>query len=215
MTTRETENLIGALSAEVRPVKPLAGPISRALRYLAFAAPCLLAIALFYGPSEMFLARLNQPVFMVPWLASVLTGILATVAVFHLSVPGAPRWLFLLPIPPLAVWLGTLGAGCLGELVAYGYSHIGTSWHCVQVILQTSIPLGLVLGWMLRKAAPLAPVATGAWAALAVSAFASATLETFHSLDTATMILLWHGTAVAAVAAIGAVIGKSALRLPV
>lgn len=213
--TRSTEDLIGALSAEVRPVKPLAAPMARAGRYLVFAALCLFAIALHYGPSETFLARLNQPGFMVPWIASILTGVLAILAVFHLAVPGTPRWIYLLPIPPLAVWLGTLGAGCLEELIAQGTSHIGTSWHCVMVIMQTSIPLGLVLGWMLRKAAPLAPVATGAWAALAVSAFASATLETFHSLDTATMILLWHGTAVLAVAAVGAVTGRRGLRLPV
>ena len=84
------------------------------------------------------------------------------------------------------------------------------------VILQIEYPAGLgVSAGCCASAAPLAPVATGAWAALAVAAFASATLETFHSLDTATMILLWHGTAVAAVAAIGAVTGKRALRLPV
>jgi hypothetical protein len=211
----ETENLIGALSQDVRPVRPLDAPMARALRYLAFAAPCLLAFALYQGPSAVFLARLEQPEFLIPWIASVLTGVLATIAVFHLAVPGTPRWLYLLPVPPLVVWLGSLGAGCLGELIAQGTSHIGTSWHCMQVILLTSVPLGLVLGWMLRRAAPLAPIATGAWAALAVSAFASATLETFHSLDSATMILLWHGTAVLGVAAIGAVTGKRALRLPV
>ncbi|MFY7781069.1 MAG: NrsF family protein, partial [Tagaea sp.] len=101
------------------------------------------------------------------------------------------------------------------ELLAHGAAHLETSWHCVQVIVQTSVPLGLVLGWMLRRAAPLAPVATGALAALAVAAFASATLETFHSLQTATMLLLWHVTSVGAMAAIGAAAGKRTLRLPV
>lgn len=212
---RDTDNLIGALSAELRPVRPLDPPRARAGKFLAVAGACLLAIALYYGPSDVFRARLDAPAFLIPWLASIATGVAATIAVFHLAVPGTPRWVFWLPVPPLAVWLATLGAGCLEELLAHGTAHLGTSWHCVQVIAQTSLPLGLVLGWMLRRAAPMAPVATGALAALAVSAFASATLETFHSLQTATMILLWHGTTVAIVAGIGAVWGKRALRLPV
>lgn len=212
---RDTEKLIDALSGNLRPVRPLDPPMVRAGRFLAFAAVCLGAIVLLYGVKSLFLARLDEPAFLVPWLASILTGIAATIAVFHLAVPGAPRFVFWLPVPPLAVWLATLGAGCLEELLAHGAAHLETSWHCVQVIVQTSVPLGLVLGWMLRRAAPLAPVATGALAALAVAAFASATLETFHSLQTATMLLLWHVTSVGAMAAIGAAAGKRTLRLPV
>ncbi|MFM8801141.1 MAG: NrsF family protein [Tagaea sp.] len=212
---RDTEKLIDALSGNLRPVRPLDPPMVRAGRFLAFAAVCLGAIVLLYGVKPLFLARLDEPAFLVPWLASILTGIAATIAVFHLAVPGAPRFVFWLPVPPLAVWLATLGAGCLEELLAHGAAHLETSWHCVQVIVQTSVPLGLVLGWMLRRAAPLAPVATGALAALAVAAFASATLETFHSLQTATMLLLWHVTSVGAMTAIGAAAGKRTLRLPV
>jgi hypothetical protein len=212
---RDTDDLIGALSAELRPVRPLDAPLARAAKFLAFAGACLLAIALIAGPTPLFFARLDDAMFLIPWLAAIATGVAATVAVFHLAVPGTPRWVFFLPVPPLAVWLATLGAGCLEELIAHGTAHLGTSWHCMQVIAQTSLPLGLALGWMLRRAAPLAPVATGALAALAVSAFASATLETFHSLETATMVLLWHGTTVAIVAGIGAIWGKRALRLPV
>jgi hypothetical protein len=212
---RDTENLIGALSADLRPVRRLDPPFARAARFLALAAAILLAIVLYQGVKPLFLARLDDPMFLVPWLASIATGIAATIAVFHLAVPGAPRWVFWLPALPLAVWLVTLGAGCLEELIAHGTAHLDTSWHCVQVIAQTSLPLGLVLGWMLRRAAPLAPVATGALAALAVSAFASAALETFHSLQTATMILIWHSLTVGAIAGIGALWGKRALKLPV
>jgi hypothetical protein len=212
---RDTETLIDALSGDLRPVHRLAAPVARAAKFLALAFAFLLAVALVAGPRPDFLARLDEPMFLVPWLASIAAGIAATIAVFHLAVPGAPRWIFWLPVPPLAVWLATLGAGCLEELLAYGTAHLATSWHCVQVIAQTSLPLGLVLGWMLRRAAPLAPMATGALAALAVSAFASATLETFHSLQTATMILIWHAAAIAIIAGIGALWGKRALRLPV
>jgi hypothetical protein len=212
---RETDDLIGALSAELRPVRPLDSPALRAAKFLALAGLCLVALSLAHGPKPQFLSRLDDAAFMVPWLASIATGVAATLAVFHLAVPGTPRWLFWLPVPPLAVWLATLGAGCLEELLAHGTSHLGTSWHCVQIIAQISLPMGLALGWMLRRAAPLAPVGTGVLAALAVSAFASATLETFHKLDTATMILLWHGATISIVAGIGALWGKRALRLPV
>lgn len=212
---RDTDNLIDALTGELRPVRRLDPPLARAGRYLVLAFAFLLAIALAYGPTPLFFARLEDPMFLIPWFASIATGIAATIAVFHLAVPGAPRFVFWLPVAPLTVWLATLGAGCLEELLAHGTAHLGTSWHCMQVIAQTSLPLGLALGWMLRRAAPLAPVGTGALAALAVSAFASATLETFHALETATMILLWHGTTIAIVAGIGALWGKRALRLPV
>jgi hypothetical protein len=212
---RDTNTLIGALSAELRPVRRLDRPFARAAKFLTLAAVCLLALSLAHGPKPLFLSRLDDIAFLVPWLASIATGVAATVAVFHLAVPGTPRWVFWLPVPPLAVWLATLGAGCLEELLAHGTSHLATSWHCVQVIVQISVPMGLVLGWMLRRAAPLAPVGTGVLAALAVSALASATLETFHPLETATMILLWHGATIAVVAGIGALWGKRSLRLPV
>jgi hypothetical protein len=212
---RDTANLIDALSGDLRPVHRLDRPLLRAAQFLALAFALLLAVALYHGPTPLFLARLDAPMFLIPWLASIAVGIAATIAVFQLAVPGAPRWIFWLPASPLALWLATLGAGCLEELLAHGTAHLATSWHCVQVIAQTSLPLGLVLGWMLRRAAPLAPMAIGALAALAVSALASATLETFHSLQTATMILIWHAATIAIIAGIGALWGKRALRLPV
>jgi hypothetical protein len=46
------------------------------------------------------------------------TAILAAAAAFLTSVPGRSPWWSVLPLPPLALWVGASGAGCLRNTIA-------------------------------------------------------------------------------------------------
>jgi hypothetical protein len=171
-------------------------------------------LVLSQSPRDDLAARFSESSFYVPWAASVLVAISAAIAAFHMTVPGSPRWIVALPALPLAVWLGMLGTGCARELADQGLAVLGTSYGCLKFIGLTSVPLGAVLVWMLRRAAPLMPAGTLAMGALAAASAGSAGLELFHHLQTSTMVLIWHLGTVMLVALIGLAAGRRALALP-
>ncbi len=209
-----TEKLIAALSEAVTPVKRLPSPEVRAGKWLAFAACAIGVLVAMHGPREDLAARFADPSFAVPWIASVLVGLTAAFAAFQMSVPGSKRAVELLPILPLAVWLGSLGTGCVVELSEIGSAAFGTSWECFKFIVLTGSVLGIAMALMLRKAAPLAPSRTLAMGALAAAAFASAGLELFHHLQTSTMVLVWHLGTVAFVTLVALPLGGRVLGRP-
>ena len=194
---RTTDELIGRLVADAGPVERLRPPLRRAALWLCGAIAMVGTIALSHGLRPDLLDQLSRPVMALEWAAAVLTGCLAAMATFLVSLPG--RWL-LLPVPGLALWLGTLCAGCLAEWFAGGIEvAIRPSWTCVQAIVTTSLPLGLTLLVCVRHAGLVRPGTTALMGGLAVASLASAGLSLFHHVDTALMILVWHGAAVALV----------------
>jgi hypothetical protein len=64
--------------------------------------------------------RLHQPAFVVGQLAALATGVLAAVAAFMISLPDRSRRWLLLPAPALAIWVSTIGYGCLTDWVSIG-----------------------------------------------------------------------------------------------
>ncbi|MBL8831966.1 MAG: DUF1109 family protein [Rhodospirillales bacterium] len=211
---KRTEDLIGALSEGVVRVAALPPPAARAGRWLAFAVVLVGALVLWHGPRDDLAARFSETSFYVPWAASVAVAVAAAVAAFAMTVPGSPRWIAALPAAPLALWLGMLGTGCVRELANRGTAVLGTSYGCLEFIGLTSLPLGIVLIWMLRRGAPLMPAGTLAMGALAAASAGSAGLELFHHLQTSTMVLIWHLGTVALVALVGLATGPRALALP-
>lgn len=210
----DTDRLIEGLAAELHPVRRLRPPLVRALAWLGFAAAVVAAIVLWHGPRPDLVARFAHADVRLEWLGSTLTGILAAVATFHLSLPDrSARWA-LLPVPALALWLATLGYGCLLDWFAYGPDGLvpGVSLECLQSIVTTSIPLGLGLLLMVRHAGPVRPTLTATTGALAVAALAASGLSLYHHVDAAVMILVWHVGATALVVAVGHVAGPPLLR---
>ncbi|MFM2288895.1 MAG: hypothetical protein RL684_2038 [Pseudomonadota bacterium] len=193
-----TESLISDLGAQLQPVRPLASPVLRALGWLAFVA---LAAGLFIARHHAlprFIARNANPATALECAAMLLTGIVAVVAAFHASIPGrsaAWRWA---PVPPLLLWLAGSGLGCLHNGLGLGASgaRFGESPGCFMFIVVTSLPLALVLGWLLRRARPLEPLPVALLGALGVAALAGFVLQFFHPFDTTVIDLLFHAAAV-------------------
>ena len=194
-----TSDLIHSLATNVAPVKRLRPPLLRATLWLLLAAIIMALLTVSQGLRPQFAERMRDVTFATSMLASVLTGVLATIAAFMISLPDRSRLWLLLPAPPLVVWLGTIGAQCFGGWISIppGAVTVEVAASCVATLVLTSLPLSLVMLVMLRYAALLRPVSTILIGSLAVSAITSAALSMFHSLDATAMILGWNlGTAV-------------------
>lgn len=189
-----TEDLIARLAADLRPVRRLAPAWRRAAAWLVFAAALIGAAVAVIGPRPDLAGRLRDAAEVTQWLASASTGVLAAIAAFQLALPDrSPRWV-LLPLPAAAVWVGTLGLGCLADVLAIGPRALvpGMSWGCAGFILGLGVPLSASLLWLLRHAAGIRPLPVAAMGGLAGAALSAAGLWLFHRLDGAAEALVWH-----------------------
>jgi hypothetical protein len=204
VTTETTENLIARLSAQAAPVKRLRPPMLRAGLWLLAAAlgsTFLIAIA---ADTHAFMARAHDARQKIELAATLATGILAVLAAFELSLPDRSRAWAWLPMPALAVWLATTGLGCLKAWTAGTSTDLSESAECFAILIGTSLPLGLVLSWMLLKAKPMAPIPVAAMGGLGVAAISAFLLQFFHPFDVTIMDLAIHAIAIALVVGVSA-----------
>ena len=209
-----TPELIDRLVQHATPVRRLRPPSVRAALWLAFATFVLVLLGVGHGMRSDLVARLHEPTFLLSVAAMLATGILSAVAAFAISVPDRPRWLLLLPVPALAVWIATVGYGCLTDWVSMGPEGVrfGETMRCFATLLLTSVPLGMGLALMLRYAALVRTGAVAVMGGLAVAAITSAVLSLLHDLDASVMILVWNlGTAVL-ITALGRLFGGAMFR---
>lgn len=194
-----SEDLIAALAADAAPVKRLRPPLLRALGWLLLAALVLLLLGVSHGVRPDLALKLRQPEFVLCLLGALLTGALATLAAFQLSLPDRSRWCCLLPMPPLVLWLSTIGYGCITNWVRVPPDAIQVhiALDCFATLVLTSLPLSFALLVMLRHAAALRLREVTLAGSLAVAAITAAALALFHSHNASAMILMWNfGTAI-------------------
>ena len=160
---------------------------------------------------------MSQPSNQLEWAGSVLTGLLSAIAAFHVGLPDRSRAWALLPLPGLALWLFSIGYGCMADWVRRGPDGFAfnTSIHCFLGILVTSLPLSAVLLVMLRFAGRVRPVATITTGALAAAALAASGVSLFHGDEAAFMVLVWHGGAVALLVGLGRLLNRRLFALMV
>lgn len=210
----KTSDLIASLAANATPVRRLRPPVMRAVCWLLLAAVVLTLLAVNQGLRPDLVQRLREPAFAVSMATSLLTGMLAAIAAFLVSLPDRSRLWLLLPLPMLILWLSNVGYQCLVQWVAIGPDGIspGEAARCFATLVLTSLPLSLAMLVMLRYAAPLSPTAATFVGSLAVAAITATALSLFHAIDATAMILMWNfGTAVLFVGLAG-VFGRRMFR---
>jgi hypothetical protein len=211
-----TPELIETLAANATPVRRLRPPLARAALWVSVAALVLILIALSHGARPDLAQRVQEPTFVVSIAASLLTGVLAAIASFLISLPDRSRFWSVLPLPALIVWMSTIGYGCLTDWVAVdaGSVHLGEAARCFATLVLTSAPLSLLMFAMVRHAAPLRPMPVAMTGSLAVAAMASSALSLFHAFDASVMILVWNVGSAALLVALGALLGARMLSWP-
>src|SRR5215469_11757602 len=135
---------------------------------------------------------------------------LAAVASFRLSLPDSSRLWAILPLPALALWVATIGYGCLTDWVSMDPDgvHMGEAIRCFATLLMTSVPLSIAMLVMLRYAALLRPLEVSVTGGLAVAAVTAFALSLFHDLDATVMILIWNLGVAALIAILGSLFGR-------
>ena len=210
-----TEDLIEQMAATAKPVRRLPAPAVVAVAGLVLALVLVALVVLWHGLRPGLGAQLARLEVLLPWLASIVTGVLAVLAAAHLAVPDrSPRWRWV-PLPAFALWLATLGTGCFADWWRGGRAALtlAPGIDCLPDIALISVPLALVLLFMLRHASAVRPVSTAFTGALAVAALASAGTELYHAADNALTVLVWHAGTVSLLVAGFVLIGRPLFQL--
>ena len=204
-----TPELIVLLAANARPVRRLRSPLERTGVWLLLAAAVFVLLAVGHGVRPDLAQRIEHPVFVLGMAASLLTGVLAAVASFLISLPDRSRAWALLPVPTLVIWVLTVSYGCLSSWVAIGPDgmQVEEVARCFATLLLTSLPLSLALYLMLRHAALIRPAAVTMTGSLAVAAVTATSLSLLHNLDATIMVFVWNLGIAAIIVGIGGVLG--------
>jgi hypothetical protein len=208
------DQLIGALAANLRPVRPLPPPALRTLLWLMLVAAVAAALATFSDLAVMWHRITATSDMWLAVLGSIATMATAAFAAFELSLPDRSRVWALLPLPAAALWVGASGLGCMRAYVLPGthVAALGEARDCLLFIIGLSVPLSATLIVMLRRAYSLAPPLTAAMAGLGSAAAAATSLNFFHPFDATATDLAVHAVAVAIVVAAAWAFGTRTLR---
>ncbi len=210
----DTDQLIHRLAARPAPVRRLPAPWRRAAIWLAISLPYVAAVVMAHPMRIELSLMLADRQLIIEQIATLLTAATAVMAAFCSVVPGYNRKVLLLPLLPLAIWLISLGEGCIRDWVRLGGAGLTvySDWTCLQPAVLIGIVPALVIVIMLRRGAPLYPRMTLVLAALAVAALGNFGLRLYHLGDASVTILFWHFGAVPVLALIAGWIGRLVLN---
>src|SRR5262249_22510173 len=137
-----------------------------------------------HGLGDQPLARIDGR-FIIEELAILVTASVAGFVALSSVVPGRDRRFAALPLLPLAVWLVSLGEGCMHDWLRLGADglQLRADWDCARTAAILSVVPAIAMVAMLRRGAPLVPRVSLALGMLAVAAFINAALRPFHLGD--------------------------------
>ncbi len=214
-TTLRQDALISQLSADLRPVRRLASPWRRTALWLAAGLWVGMLLSLFADLGALWTRLTSAADMWVSVLGAAATCVLAGGAALQIAVPGrSARWA-LLPLPALAVWVGASTAGCL-RMTPLAATMPMPAMHpmaCLEFLLLVSLPLAVLLTWLLVRACPLRPGLTAALAGLASAGGAATLLTLVHPFDATSDDLGVHALAVLLVVVVMRLAGGRALRV--
>jgi hypothetical protein len=209
----ETAKLITRLAADTSMVRRLHRPWLRAMFWLAIALPYVAVVVggklMMVDPAQT-LADLR---FMIEQAATFATALTAAFAAFCSVVPGFDRRMLLVPLGPLAVWIASVGQGCVQDWLQFGADGLAIrpDWDCLPSATIIGIVPAVAMVVMLRRGAPLHPRLSLMLGALAVAAIGNFGMQFFHFRDASIMMLVWHLGNVAILSALAGCIAHQVL----
>lgn len=209
-----TEELIERLAADLRPVEFVGAPVRRTARWLLVSIPWVIVLIYVMGLRPDLRVRLGDLRWLLEEAAASATAVTAAMAAFSTGIPGRARRVRLLPLPPLALWLATLGQGCLEAWMSRSPAGLmlHADWRCLPGVIIVGLLPGAVMAFMLLRGSPISPVLTSALGALAVAALAEVGLRLVHGVDASLMVLIWQGGTMVGLTVLAGILGPHLLR---
>lgn len=209
----ETVRLLRTLTDTAVPVRPLPRPWVRSTVWLAIAIPYMALVVAVISPRVDLMNKLTEVRYLFEQFVALSTGIAASIAAFASTIPGYSRKALLLPLLPLAAWLGALGQGCVSTWFQFGASGLALrpDWYCFPAIVLVGAIPAVAMVIMLRRGAPLMPSATVGLGGLAAAGLGNFGLRFFHPQDASLMVLVWQCGSVFALAVFAAGVGRYVL----
>jgi hypothetical protein len=210
----ETEQLIRTLTAD-NPYQERPVGYVLALALLAAGPVSLVMFMMALGVRPDVMTAMHNPFFDLKFVITLALAISAIVLSLHLSRPEASLkgWGWLLLIPAGIIAAGIAGEMMMPQRLPMMTRLVGSNSRvCMTSIPLLSLPLlaGALVG--LRHGAPARPALAGAMAGL-ISAGLAATVYASHCTDDSPLfVATWYTIAIAAVTAVGALIGAKVLR---
>ncbi len=192
--TMDTEKLIERLTEIGEPVRPLPRPWIRTAAWLLVAIPYVALVVFVVSPRADLISKAAEWRYVVEQVAALATGMTAATAAFATVIPGYDRKFLFLPVLPVAIWVGSLGQGCVQDWVRFGPDGISLQpdWFCFPAIVLVGAVPAIAIAVMLRRGAPLTPHMTTALGGLAAAGLGDFGLRLFHSQDASLMVLVWQ-----------------------
>ena len=210
---RPRQEWIGELVEDLQPTSPALSPIALASLWLLGSWIFVVGLTLATGPLRAGVGSqlLGEPRFLLECLLGLAAGALAIHGVGRLSIPGPTRTARLAApaLLLLALWVAAYLFGLVSP--ALEPSMLGKRAYCyLQTFAYSAPPLFAAL-WLLRRAAPLDRVGSGALAGAAAGALPALMMQLACMYDPA-HILGHHLAPIAAVTVLGAILGPLLLR---
>ncbi len=204
-----TEQLISRLVRDTRPVSRSSRPLVHFGKWSAVGVLYLAAGVLMIGARDDVAAKWRESWFIVHTLIVFGVAVLAATAAFKVSIPDRQqRFLVSSSAIALAVWL----AWIVGALITGSEPHAGYGWKCLRNILVLAAPLGVLMYYMIGKAAPLRTGTAGWLGALSAAAAADLATRFICRNDHALHAVIWHFIPVLVLGCIGVVLGRVVFR---
>ncbi len=214
MTDRnDPSDLIGALTADLSPVKRVMRPAAGAAAFvIASLVVAVVTVMLSHFPA---LPESNATLGI--WLdtvGAVATSWLAAFAAWQVSMPDRSRRWALLPLPGVLLWVGSslIESLTAGEAGANWGATLAEALQCVRCIMLAGAPLTVFLILMLRRSAPIDPGLVAGLAGLACAGAGAAVLGLVHPHHPAMLDLLLHSAALAILVGLGVLLGHFVFR---
>jgi hypothetical protein len=210
----KTDDLISQLSGELTPTARSASAMALVWGVGAGAAVSVAAMLAWLGIRPDLMSAIHTPAYWIKFGYTLAFAALAFWAVLRLAHPGCPargamRSIALPVAAMFALGLVELAVSAQSPaLLFYGHSH----QVCPELIFVLALPLLTGIFWGLRRLAPTRLVLTGAMAGLLAGA-AGAWIYAFHCDESGMLfVAVWYTLGIAAMGALGAVLGRFALR---
>lgn len=214
--TTDSDITIERLVGNLEPVTRLSSPAKRCLVWLLAVAPYIAGLVLVLSLREDLGAKIAEVRFTVELGAAFATALTAAWTAFAMTIPGYDPRYAAIPLAPLIIWIGILVEGCLQDMITFGWSGMTfeADWICFPMIVLVGAWPAVLMAFMLRRGAPLAPYSTIAVGALASAGLGNVALRLCHAQDVSITVLVWQVGSAMVLASLAANAGPLILRWP-